>query len=144
MPTFRTPYDEGYEPSEFGLSTSTEGGAQQQFKDECDVNLIVPRYMRDGIPPAFMKEGEPVFDEFGYAFEVADYRKNLDTLIAAQEAFDALPAKTRKYYDNDPLKLLEAVQNGDQSAYDLGLLVKPEPAPEPTPVPLSGEPKAGA
>lgn len=144
MPTFRTPYDEDYKPSKFGLSTSTEGGAQQQFKDECDVNLIVPRYMRDGIPPAFMKDGEPVFDELGQAFELADYRRNLDTLIAAQEAFDALPAKTRKYYDNDPLKLLEAVQNGDQSAFDHGLLIKPEPAPVIKTEPSSGEPKAGA
>lgn len=125
MPKFRTPYEPDYNPEKYGIEFDPDDRAQQQFKDECDINTLFAKYAATGTELPINKN-QPLFDADGDYLEYADYRDNQHKLIDAMEAFMQLPSLTRKYYDNDPLKMLEAVAKNDQSIYDLGLAEKPQ------------------
>lgn len=120
--------------------------AQQQFKDDADINRIVERYGVTGELPADVKV--PLPDEF---YEVADFQSALNVVLEGERAFMEMPADVRRRFDNDPGKFLEFVhddKNRDE-ARSLGLLVPEPKAPEPTLVkvvqdpPPAGAPGAG-
>ena len=63
------------------------------------------------------------------------FRQAQETVIAAAEAFAALPSRVRQRFNNDPAELLEflADESNREEAVFLGLIEKPEPqesAPE--------------
>lgn len=118
---FRTPYSP-HKAADYGLSCRDDLKAQQHFKDECDINLIFAKYQQTGEP---LPEPGGKYDETGEYLAYNDYRRNLEMIIEADNEFMALPARVRKYYDNDPAKYLEAVYSKDASIYDLGIAVKP-------------------
>lgn len=59
-----------------------------------------------------------------------DYQASLHTLMQAEEAFNALPAKVRDHFANDPAAFLAAFSDPKQEQYlrDHGFL-KPAEAP---------------
>lgn len=87
----------------------TEGPTltKQAFKDECDINVIMARYEKTGILPN-MNPREPRFGDFT---SVSDYHNACNRVIAAQQAFDDLPAEVRARFENDPGQLLAALQD---------------------------------
>lgn len=95
----------------------------QSFKDECDVNNIMARYAKTGVLD-HVRRSAPVYGDF---VEVADYHTALNVMIEAQDMFDALPAKVRRRFNNDPAELMEFVHDPENSdeAHKLGLL-KPD------------------
>lgn len=111
---------------------------QQHFKDDCDVNVIVNRFLKTGqFPPV---DPKAMYGDFLDAPE--SYRDALDQVIAAEEQFMELPAKVRERFQNDPAELLDflADPKNKEEAINLGLLEKAPPAPspavpEPSPVP---------
>lgn len=78
---------------------------KQSFKNETDINLIMARYVKTGQLPALVKQN-PKYGDFS---TVPDYQTALDTVMRAEEAFAALPAKVRKACDNDPAVFLDRV-----------------------------------
>lgn len=110
---------------------------KQEFRDECDIGMIVKRLLKTGIAPQ-MKE-PPMYGDFT---QVEDYQTAVSRINEAAEDFAKLPALTREYFGNDPMELIEFLSdpNNQQRAYDLGLSnTEPEPTPEPTPVPPKKE-----
>lgn len=99
--------------------------AIQSAKDECDVNLIVRKAQLSGFMPGNGKE--PLYGDFT---AIPDYQTALETVIAAQEAFDALPATVRDRFFNDPGVLLNFVNDpkNEAEAIKLGLLPDPKGA----------------
>jgi len=101
----------------------------QQAAAECDINLIVDRYAKtgswssSGAPP---RGGSPSFGDFS---DVADFMSAQNAVIEAQAAFDSLPAKMRKRFDNDPASLLAFMEDpsNKSEAISLGLVNAPEP-----------------
>jgi len=87
---------------------------QQQFKIETDVNYIVSKYKNTGIWPASQKIGQ-----YLDVSEVPDYHTAMNTVISAQNAFNALPAQLRNRFRNDPHELLQFLQNPEN--YDEGV-----------------------
>jgi phage internal scaffolding protein len=79
----------------------------QAFKEETDVNHIVKRFIRTEGDNFFEKLGNATDGMYGDFSEVVDYRTALDQVIAADEAFMALPAIVRKRFDNDPAQFLD-------------------------------------
>lgn len=77
-----------------------EGRTRQDMKKECDVNFIVSQYLKTGRYPI------GAVGTFGN-FDGYDYMEALNALAAAQDAFDSLPAKIRKKFNNDPLEFVE-------------------------------------
>lgn len=128
IPFMRTPYnyDRDAVSDETGLVCPEPTMAQQQFKDEADINTILERFGRTGelVVPARM----PQYGDFD---QVSDYHSALNAVISAQEQFDALPAKIRARFQNDPGKFVEFClddRNRDE-AVALGLVEAiPKPA----------------
>lgn len=88
------------------LVLSTESRTKQSMKDECDVNLIVSRFQRDGVLTHMRKHGSPQYLDVS---EVQDYRTAIETVRAGEEFFMTLPAKVRERFSNDPAEFVDAV-----------------------------------
>lgn len=76
---------------------------------------------------------------YGDFSNVDDYLGALNSVKAAQEAFQALPSGLRKRFENDPAQLIaffDDPENQDE-AVALGLI--PGPAPDPKPDPTTPE-----
>jgi len=132
----RTPYnyDADAVSDLTGLECNDPSLAQQHMKDECDINNIVERFGVTGQLP----EVPAYAPSYGDFTGIGDYRDALDKVLAADEAFMALPAKVRERFDNDPALLVDFISdiNNRSEAIELGLIpppVKPDgviPSPE--------------
>jgi phage internal scaffolding protein len=112
-------YDTNAASNASGLVCEEPTRAQQHHKDECDINVILERFGKTGQLPVNAISGT-----YGDFSGVHDYHTALNTLIAAEAEFDALPAKIRAKFDNEPAKLIEFLnepKNKDQ-AIELGLV----------------------
>lgn len=108
----------GYPVEDFGPSRT-----QQQFLKDCDINVILQRYMRHGVDPRLPSEG--MFADFS---NLPDLQEAMNTVIEAETAFAGLPSKVRREFDNDPVKLLNFLQdpgNRDR-AIEIGLIDPPQ------------------
>ena len=143
-PFVRSPYnyDTDQASAESGLLCEDLSLAQQQFRDECDINMIVRRFGVTGELPT--TAAMPSYGDFS---GITDYREALDAVRAAEASFMALPARTRARFENDPQQLLEflAVDANRPEAVELGLIPKPaipdgafNGVPEAAPVPRAG------
>lgn len=123
---FRTPYSPSLSVS---ISFPTLGRTKQQFKDECDVNLLMSRYMKTGIlgdgseppPPRYMDVSAPF-----------TYHEAMNFVAEAQGQFYDLPSSIRSRFGNDPGELLAFLDNpyNVQEGIALGLIRDPNtPAP---------------
>lgn len=100
--------------------------AQQHFKDECDINVIVHRFGLTGELPQGLRL--PTYGDYTGIF---DFQTAMNAIREANVNFMQLPAEIRARFDNDPQKYLqfceEAVQADPKSAkhmeaVELGLI----------------------
>ncbi len=121
IPFLRTPYnyDRDVASNDSGLECLDPTMAQQQFREECDINTIMERFGRTGelIAPVRM----PQYGDFD---GVNDYHSAMNAIVEAQTAFESLPAKVRARFSNDPAEFLEFVYNDENrdEAVRLGLV----------------------
>ena len=124
-PFLRTPYnyDTIAASNESGLHCEDATLAQQQFKDECDINNIMEKFGMTGLLPQ-----APLEATYGDFSGVYDYHTALNAIIASEEQFDALPAQLRSRFDNDPSKLIVFIEDeaNRPEAEKLGL-INPKP-----------------
>lgn len=119
---FVLPYgDKVREPITF----PSAGRTKQYFRDECDVNRIMARYLETGI----LDGRDPASARFVdcTALQALDYQGAMNFVISAQQAFSQLPASVRTRFRNDPSEMLQFVDdpsNRDE-AIRLGLLADP-------------------
>jgi len=122
------------------LECSGPGLTKQQFKDECDINLIMAKVARGGVVN-FRNKHEP---QYGDA-TAPDFLDAMNTVVQAEEMFMDLPAKLRKRFENDPAQFLafvDDVANRDE-AISIGLISAPKQSEVPTvPVANASEPAA--
>jgi phage internal scaffolding protein len=112
-------YDTNAASNASGLVCEEPTRAQQHHKDECDINVILERFGKTGMMPV-----SAISAQYGDFTGVNDYHTALNTLIAAESEFDALPAHIRKQFANEPANLIEFLndpKNKDQ-AIELGLV----------------------
>lgn len=85
---------------------------RQEFKDECDLNLVIKRFMKTpgGIEALQQAQGF-IGGRFLDVSEVPDYRTTRDYINRANEAFMRLPAPIRSRFANDPAAFLDFVDN---------------------------------
>ena len=89
-------YDRDAASLESALDCQDPSRAQQQFKEECDINTIVERFGITGKMPE--QVATPLTGDFT---EVVDYQGALDMLRQADEGFMTIPAAVRAQFDND-------------------------------------------
>lgn len=120
-PFLRTPYnyDTLAASNESGLHCEDATLAQQQFKDECDINNIMNKFGLTGLIPQ-----APLTPNYGDFSGVYDYHTALNAIIASEEQFDALPAELRYRFSNDPAKLIDFMEDESNrsEAEKLGLI----------------------
>jgi len=122
---------------------------KQSFKDECDINKIMARYVKTGVVEHINNHAP------NYGFATAnDFRESLELIAQARSTFADLPAEIRKKFDNDPSNFLGFVEdpnnrselalmgllNDEATAEEAALVaaaaeppVPPHPAEPPTP-----------
>ena len=115
-------YDHNAASNASGLVCEEPTRAQQHHKDECDINVILERFGRTGQVPVNAISGD-----YGDFSGVHDYHTALNTLIAAESQFEALPAKLRSRFNNEPSNLIEFLNdpNNKDQAIELGLINQP-------------------
>ena len=133
VPFLRTPYNYDVDKvsDETGLICLDPSLAQQNFKDESDINYIVRQFGLTGELP-----GQTISPQYGDFTGVLDYHSAVNAVLAAQDEFMDLPAQMRARFDNDPAKLIDFLGNEEnrEEAIKLGLVAKPISEPSETPV----------
>lgn len=118
----RTPfnYDRNSASDDSGLMCSDPSLAQQQFREDSDINTIVKRFNLTGELPQGVSA--PQYGDFE---QVVDYHSALNLVIAADAAFMALPAHVRARFDNNAGLFVDFIsdENNRAEAESLGLIV---------------------
>lgn len=132
LPMIRTPYnyDRDTQSEKTGLQCGTKTKAQQQFKDETDINTIVRRFGVTKELPTSARIPLPTTDDY---VEATDYQTSMNTIVQARQSFMQLPSNIRARFNNDPQMLmmfLNAEENRDE-AIKLGIINKPPEAKPP-------------
>ena len=92
--------------------------AKQEFKEECDINMILKKFQRT--------EAISHWHEFHGAYGDAtanDFMAAMVIVTEAQQMFDALPSELRNRFNHSPAEFLDFVQdpaNADKM-HELGL-----------------------
>lgn len=137
-------YDQDHASETTGLVTTLPSLAQQQFKDEVDINTIARNFGLTGkLPtPTYL----PTFDDFT---EVEDFQSALHAIQRAEASFHAMPSHVRERFQNNSQKFLEFTSDSRNAAElkALGLFrdapVPPTPQPSPVnPSPITPPPSA--
>ena len=113
------------DPSEDdGIDCSIEPSLTVQADaKEADINYIMARYTRTGVLPQ-MIEREPHFGDFS---DIKDYLSSMLIITKAREQFEALDARVRDRFANDPARMLAFVADpaNKNELIALGLAVAP-------------------
>jgi len=108
---------------------------KQSMKDECDINMIMARYMKTGAIDHVNRHGA----QYGFASS-SDFAESMRLVADAQTMFDDLPSDIRTKFQNDPGQFLDFVQddaNASEMA-EMGLTQAPTQETA-TPVPVASE-----
>jgi len=120
--SFFTQYDP---PADVELDQSGETSlTQQQFRDECDINVVLQQYNVQELVSADTVDLRDM--AFGNFAAWDSYEDVEASLVLAQEAFATLPASTRARFDNDLatcVAWLDDPQNYAE-ATDMGIISK--------------------
>lgn len=100
----------------------------QAHKQESDISYILNQYKKTGILTHISNQ-QPIYTELPDTY---DYQHAMNLTIQADAAFNSLPSVVRRYFDNDPSKLLAAMNDPamEDKLRELGIL-EPKPAPQP-------------
>lgn len=137
-------YDTDHASLSTGLVTTEPSLAQQQFKDECDINNIARQFGLTGQIP------QPVYlPTFGDFSEVTDFQSALHAIQRAEASFMAMPAHVRERFQNNSQKFLEFTSDARNSdeLRALGLFrdaPSPQPSQPPTVTPTPSVPTASS
>lgn len=103
------------------LHTGSESYVQQQFKDDCDIHVIVNKF-RQGLPVHVMEQ-PPQYGDFS---DVKDFQQAQNLIARTTEFFESLPSDLRARFANSPAEFLTFINNpeNEAEAIELGLLQK--------------------
>ena len=99
--------------------------AQQQFKEDCDINTIMARFQKTGAID-HVSRYQP---EYGFATP-QQFHEAMNIVAYGQSMFNDLPSSVRDEFSNDPEAFLEFVQDpaNAEKAKELGIALSPEAA----------------
>lgn len=100
---------------------------KQAFKDECDINRIVGRFIKtQGVDYLKMYQGY-IDGHYGDFSNVTDYQSAIEQVRAAEDVFMRLPGEVRKKFDHDPSKFLDYVGSDHTKEEMISMgLIQPE------------------
>lgn len=103
--------------------TGKRSRAKQQFRDECDINILMQKYQK-GIALTHLNRYQGSYADVS---GMVDYQEAQNIVLRAQEAFQSLPASVRAKFENDPGKFMDYALNPENKAalVEMGLAHKP-------------------
>lgn len=103
-PFLRSPYN--YDMNEAGnedaIHCKDPSLAQQHMKDECDINVLVKRFVVTGEIPVMTLP--PLQGDFTSA---PTYQEALNLMVEANRSFMQQPAEVRARFQNDPARFVD-------------------------------------
>lgn len=108
-----------------------------EFAREADINFLLGRYKNTGslytAEQMLKAKARPRFGDFT---GLPDFQEGLDKIRESLQLFGDLPLAVRQRFSDDPVKLLEFLQDEKNldEAVKLGLVVASTPKDEPQPV----------
>lgn len=96
---------------------------KQEFAKDCDVNVIIARCVKSGLPlPSAV--AEPLFAD---VTQIGSYADCVRRVTVARDSFMQLPAELRSEFGNDPANLISFIADpaNRPKAIELGLIAKP-------------------
>ena len=90
-----------------------ESETKSDMKEECDINKIVAGFSNGKVPANLREITEANYGSFDTE---DDYASAMSKVVAAQQAFEALPSELRAEFQNDPGQFLDYVNNPDNEA----------------------------
>lgn len=128
MMKFRSRY--GVTGAKDGITFTQPSATMQNFKDDADINCIISRFETTGVlvDPTVPVNRVPNFGDFS---ELPSFQEAQNVMVAANNAFNALPAKIRERFGNDPATYFSFVQGLKEGsdeyveAVRLGIVNKP-------------------
>lgn len=105
-------YDRYNFPPSKGL-VSPPGLTQNEHARECDINLIMEKYLRTGTVAQRADMGR-----FGDFSEAGDFHEAQNVLVKARGQFAALSSKVRERFQNDPGRFLAWVHDPARKSAD--------------------------
>lgn len=121
---FRKPYPS---PTTKGITFELPSRTVQSDREGTDLKILLEKYVDTGeIPTVQLPVGEPLDGDFT---GLPDFQEMQNMLIDIQEQFDALPSKVREKFANDPMAMVQFLQdeNNIEEAVKLGLMERREP-----------------
>lgn len=107
------------EKKKVALVSTLPSRTKQQFKEECDINNIISRFLKTGVLN-FTSKNAPRYGDV----TAIEYQDAMLKVAQARTLFAELPAAIRSRFDNEPAQFLAFVQdekNRDE-ALAMGLL----------------------
>lgn len=89
--------------TKFGIEFTKPSLTKQAHKAECDINVIVDRYVKAGVSLEHANAVQGFFD----AASVPDFQSAMNIVAESTELFFNLPARVRKAFDNDTSKFVQ-------------------------------------
>ena len=119
----RTPfnYDRNDASKQSAKAFPQETLAQQNFRDQCDINRIVKQYGVTGQVPVTLRT--PIQEDF---VAVTDYHTAMTAVRKGRESFESLPAEVRYRFKNDPGRFVDFCLNPDNLDEAIKLGLSPE------------------
>lgn len=112
---------------------------KQSEMDACDIHNVLKQFSPAGLQQAIAESAAR--GQFAEVPDSLDYQEALNTVIAAETAFSALPAKVRERFNNSPERFLAFMGNPDNQdemvALGLATDTRPPPPPPPPPPPVA-------
>lgn len=93
----------GRDTSDFALGDFALSMTKQDFAEECDINVLMSRYLKSGSIPQYV-DRQPFYVD---ALDMPTFMEAQNILISARESFMSLPADVRREFDNDPALFVE-------------------------------------
>jgi len=92
---------------------------KQEFKDECDINILMSRYQSTGQLPIINERAPQYLDVTGI-----DYQTLMEFVAGANTLFNELPSRIRERFSNDPAQFLDfcSNENNRPEMAEMGLL----------------------
>lgn len=99
---------------------------EQYHKDDLDINRIVNRALRDGAMDPSLNR---VFGKYADVSDAGDFLSANIKYRQGVEAFENLSSKIRSRFNNDPMQLLQFLDdpNNREEAIELGFIEKVAP-----------------
>lgn len=95
---------------------------QQSFKAESDINTIMSKYDKTGLP-IIPVGGEPLFGDFTSGNDFSEQQRNVAEFSSL---FELLPPKTRSAFDNDPARAINFALDPANEAESIALGLLPQ------------------